>query len=184
MSDKHTGGFDAIFQTSKGGEVPPGVHTVSIENPLTVIQKAHAVSDRVQQTAYQGAFDAINTFVETVKDRELVIDSLREENADLKDAIGSWADGARQHNEENDELRTTLRQKEKKADDADDTARTYERRALSAEAKVSAFTALQSNLLQTFEEYGHSKKLVKDGKKALSAIEVELSEVTYILGEM
>jgi len=184
MSDKNTGGFDAIIQTSKGDEVPPGVHTVSIENPLTVIQKAHAVSDRVQQTAYQEAFDAISALAETVKDRELVIDSLREENEDLKDAIGSWADGARWHNEENDELRTNLRQKEKKANDADDTARIYERRALSAEAKVSVFTVLQSNLLQTFEEYGHSKKLVKDGKKALLAIETELSEVVHILGEM
>lgn len=177
-------GFDTALQASKGEKVPPGVEAAIVDNPLTVVQQAHAASDRIQQLSYQNAFDVITQFVDTVKAREATIKELHGRETDLRDLLVTQESAAIRQNEENNTLLETVYTDRGRADESERTAREYERRALLAEAQVRTFTDLQNDLLAIHGIYADSKKLAADSKAALKASKNALDETIENLTEM
>lgn len=69
--------LDKVFRTSKGEQIPTGARIqLTVDNPLTVIQQAHAQSDRVNMTAYQNAFEAVKTLSDNLDARDENINQL------------------------------------------------------------------------------------------------------------
>lgn len=172
-----------VFETVLGESVPPGVKHMTVANPLTVAEQAHTASNEVQQLAYQNAFTAVEWLTDTAKARDKTIEELQKDVENLRGANTTWAQGARDQNEEisklqdqNDDLRLEFSCAKKGADDADDTAREYERRALLAEASIKLFLEFQEHLEEIHKNYTNTKRLAMDSKEALAAIKEVLDE--------